>query len=227
MNTLDLCRVLGRNLLNHLDRFQSNCFNALNYCDRQLNYYSTFGHPSRTEDFTVGVIDVSPSSKLTIANSLFKSISSLRNVNKTIQAKRMVDVPFGMRNTISKISGNVFIRNVRWTMNREKMSCFHKAAFFLSKQEQNNIRILRGWAKSKGWLRMQSNSGPEIWKEGKDIAEWRLKIKAMPSHRQGLDFGSHVPRFDARFEKKVYVNPFSGQIGNGKIGRHVPLKGGS
>jgi len=58
--------------------------------------------------------------------------------------------------------------------------------------------------------------------------EWRLRIKSEASTRIGLESGSHVPRFDARvltdLDGKSYINPFSGEVGNSRIGTHLPLE---
>ncbi len=105
---------------------------------------------------------------------------------------------------------------------------FHQSAKGLSETGQNNIRILRGWAKSKGWAKESNPLGkPERWGiyEG-DKFSWKLRIKPEPSSRLGLDPGSNIPRFDARLEtgKQNYINPFSGQVGGAEIGTHLPLE---
>ena len=77
---------------------------------------------------------------------------------------------------------------------------FHQATRNLSETGQNNIRILRGWAKSKGWRQEPNLQGaPEKWgihQNGK--FEWRIVIKPEASARPGLQQGSNIPRFDAR-----------------------------
>ncbi len=111
---------------------------------------------------------------------------------------------------------------------RESVSLnrFHQAASRLSEQGQNNIRILRNWAKSKGWVRMPSNGGPEKWgKFQKGKFEWNLIIKPEASVRPGLKTGSNIPRFDARLGPiDQYINPFTGQIGRSNVGTHIPLE---
>lgn len=77
-----------------------------------------------------------------------------------------------------------------------QLNRFHQASKNLPEEAQQNIRILRRRANSKGW-RMKHNphGGPEIW--GVEIdgkIDWRLKIKPEVSPRAGSDF----PRFDAR-----------------------------
>jgi hypothetical protein len=107
-----------------------------------------------------------------------------------------------------------------------QLNRFHQAAQSLSETGKNNIRILRGWAKNKGWNKLPNPQGrPEIW--GVNTAErfeFRLKIKAESSLRSGLDPGSGIPRFDARLSEGAYINPFTGEIGNSKIGTHIPLE---
>jgi RHS repeat-associated protein len=111
---------------------------------------------------------------------------------------------------------------------------FHFNVLNLSKTAQNTIRILRGWAKSKGWKKLPNPQGaPEKWgvyNEG--LFEWRLKIKPKPSFRPNLQDGSNLlhdrsslPRFDARLksENRMNVNPFTGEIGGKEIGTHIPL----
>ena len=53
-------------------------------------------------------------------------------------------------------------------------------------------------------------------------------MKPEQSLRSGLDVGSKIPRFDARLsvDKKglTYINPFTGEIGGGEVGRHIPLE---
>jgi hypothetical protein len=107
---------------------------------------------------------------------------------------------------------------------------FNQAASELSEVGQNNIRVLRNWAKSKGWEKFPNPGGqPEKW--GQYIEgefEWRLRIKPEGSFRSGLDSGSNIPRFDARLstgkpKEYLYINPFSGETGTREIGSHLPL----
>ncbi|NGX47520.1 MAG: tRNA nuclease WapA [Chlamydiae bacterium] len=108
-----------------------------------------------------------------------------------------------------------------------ELNKFHSVARNLSEVGQNNIRILRGWAKSKAWEKLpNSMGGPETW--GKFNAstnkfEWYLKIKPEPSFRQGLQVGSNAPRASVRLKAGKYINPFTGEIGNRSIGGHIPL----
>ncbi len=105
---------------------------------------------------------------------------------------------------------------------------FHLNASQLSPTAQNNIRILRGWAKSKGWEKLPNPQGaPEKWGVYQDgVFEWHLSIKSECSLRPGLKDGSHVPRFDARLDTtgEQYINPFSGNTGGRQIGRHISLE---
>ncbi len=111
-----------------------------------------------------------------------------------------------------------------------ELSRFDRAAYNLSEIGQNNIRILRGWAKSKGWEKhLNSHGGPEKWGIYQNSEfQWRLTIKPEASTRPGLHSGSNVPRFDARILSdrmgQSYINPFTGEIGNWQIGTHLPLE---
>ena len=66
---------------------------------------------------------------------------------------------------------------------------FNQAALNATEQAQNNIRVLRNWAKSKGWRKTNNiDGGPEVW--GKYVEgkfEWNLKIKPEGSLREGLE----------------------------------------
>ncbi|MBF8262370.1 MAG: hypothetical protein HW387_35 [Parachlamydiales bacterium] len=107
---------------------------------------------------------------------------------------------------------------------------FHQAAKGLSETGQNNIRILRGWAKSKGWEKLPNPQGaPERWgvyQDGK--FEWRLRMKPEGSFRDGLDSRSNISRFDARLwnnpSGKSYINPFTNEVGDANVGKHMPLE---
>ncbi|WP_195155566.1 RHS repeat-associated core domain-containing protein, partial [Candidatus Protochlamydia phocaeensis] len=108
----------------------------------------------------------------------------------------------------------------------KQLNHFHQAARNLTAEGKNNIRILRNWAKSKGWKRFPNDGRPEKWGIYiDDKFEWRLLIKPEASSRAGLELGSQIPRFDARLEKggNYYINPFTGQIGGEEIGTHIPL----
>ncbi|RMH44328.1 MAG: hypothetical protein D6694_05955, partial [Gammaproteobacteria bacterium] len=107
-----------------------------------------------------------------------------------------------------------------------KGTSFQKAVRQLSEIGQQNVRTLRRWAKSKGWVR-KPGDGPEIWgvRDADGNFSWRLKIKPEASNRHGLQPGSNQPRFDARLDTNgTYVNPFTGQIGTKAIGTHQPLE---
>ena len=108
-----------------------------------------------------------------------------------------------------------------------QLNRFHQAARNLSETGQNNIRILRGWANSKGWEKLPNPCGaPEIWGTFRGQGfQWSLRIKPEPSCRSNLKSGSNIPRFDSRLEKggKHYINPFTGDIGGEEIGKHIPL----
>lgn len=85
---------------------------------------------------------------------------------------------------------------------------------------------MRGWAKSKGWVKVPNSGGPEKWgiyRQGE--FEWNLAIKPEPSLRPNLHLDSNLPRFDARLDVtgSRYINPFTGEIGGKTIGRHLPL----
>jgi hypothetical protein len=123
-----------------------------------------------------------------------------------------------------KIAGKVVHQELLTTTSLNR---FNQATCNLTFEGKNNIRILRGWAKSKGWEKASNTSkgGPEVW--GKNINgrfEWNLKIKPEASFRPGLENGSNIPRFDARISKGRYINPFSGEIGETNIGTHLPLE---
>jgi RHS repeat-associated protein len=107
-----------------------------------------------------------------------------------------------------------------YTLNR-----FERAAYNLSETGQNNIRILRNWAKSKGWEKFPGSGKPEKWgikENGKQ--KWYLKIKPIESFTEGLESGSHIPRFDARTNQGTYINPFTGEVGKKEVGTHLLLE---
>ncbi|MDR3490888.1 MAG: hypothetical protein P4M12_02450, partial [Gammaproteobacteria bacterium] len=111
--------------------------------------------------------------------------------------------------------------------NSQTLNRFHEAAKNLSEEAQKNIRILRGWAKSKGWVKEPNPLGkPERWGmfENGNFT-WRLRIKPESSMREGLDVGSNMPRFDARLGSggSKYINPFVGRVGDEDVGTHVNL----
>lgn len=99
------------------------------------------------------------------------------------------------------------------------------AARGLSSVGNQNVRVLRNWANSKGWVR-QAGDGPEVWgvRNTDGSFSWRLKLKPEASTRPGLEAGSKVPRFDARLGPGEYVNPFTGEVGGRAAGTHIPLE---
>jgi RHS repeat-associated protein len=109
----------------------------------------------------------------------------------------------------------------------ESLNRFDRAAYSLSPAGQANIRALRGWAKSNGWVQLPNQRGaPETWGIYRNGSfEWRVKIKPEPTLRPGIQEGSHLPRFDARVELggEGYINPFTGEIGSRGVGTHIPL----
>ncbi len=108
-----------------------------------------------------------------------------------------------------------------------KLNSFDQNMLNSSEAMQNNARILRGWAKSKGFEKLPNPNGkPEVWGEYVNAKfEWRLKIKSEGSFRPNLQAGSNVPRFDARLlsEDGYYINPFTGQVGGKSTGKHIFL----
>lgn len=128
---------------------------------------------------------------------------------------------------VAKASQSVVSSSLTTTstaINKAKLNRFNKAAYGLSSEAKNNVRILRGWAKSKGWTCYSNKGGPEKWGSIQNgNFQWNLLIKPEGSFRQGLEAGSRIPRFDARLEPGRYINPFSGQTGKKEIGTHIPL----
>jgi len=109
-----------------------------------------------------------------------------------------------------------------------KLNRFHAAARNLSEVGQNNIRILRGWAKSKGWERAPNlNGGPESWGKFNSSSggfNWNLKIKPEISLRPGLQPGSAIPRASVRIGESAFINPFTGERVSKAVGGHIPLE---
>ncbi len=114
--------------------------------------------------------------------------------------------------------------------NTKQLNTFHKAAKNLSKTGQRNIRTLRGWAKSKGWVKQPNPLGkPEKWgTHVNGTFHWNLAIKPEASFRGGLQAGSNIPRFDARLwlggNNYIYLNPFTGEMGSYATCSHIPLE---
>ncbi len=128
--------------------------------------------------------------------------------------------------------GKFAIRGISTTLPKLPVTLnrFHFNASLLSPTAQNNIRILRGWAKSKGWEKLPNPTGkPEQWGiYQNEKFDWRIKIKSEPSVNSNLQSDSYRPRFDARLKGdgssgNDYINPFTSEIGNKSIGRHLPL----
>lgn len=70
-----------------------------------------------------------------------------------------------------------------------------------------------------------SEGRPETWGIYRNNEfQRRLVIKPEASVREGLDSGSAIPRFDARLENGIYVNPFTGEVGNYRQVSHIPLE---
>ncbi len=107
-----------------------------------------------------------------------------------------------------------------------KLNRFHEAARNLSEAGQQNIRTLRGWAKSKGYERLPNPTGaPEKWGTYTNGEfKWNLILKPERSMREGLASGSNIPRFDAKIADGKYTNPFNGQIGGKDVGTHLPFE---
>ena len=127
-------------------------------------------------------------------------------------------------NTVSSISRSTTVNTI--SVEGIELNRFHQSALNLTETGQNNIRVLRGWAKSKGWTKKPNSGGPEVWGVTKDNEfEWRLKIKPEGSLRPNLEAESNVPRFSARLDLTGtrYINAFTGEIGNKSIGGHIPL----
>ena len=139
----------------------------------------------------------------------------------------------GWANDVQALHSPQLLKNVSslWNKVPEKefeLNRFHQAARNLSEEGQRNIRILRNWAKSRGWRKMANPDGrPEKWGEvinGK--FKPRLIIKPEPSIRPEMHPISRMSRFEARLDSGAYswINPFTGQIGDVKVGGHVWLE---
>ena len=144
----------------------------------------------------------------------------------------------GWANDVQALHSPQLLKNVSslWNKVPEKefeLNRFHQAARNLSEEGQRNIRILRNWAKSKGWVKAQNpHGGPEVWgnynKKTKAF-EWNLKIKPESSERSASSF----PRFDSRLDqilisgqiRNLYINPFIPEVGiDRSIGTHIHLE---
>jgi len=150
-------------------------------------------------------------------NDLITAVSTINASGFSWQSSRQT-----LSSTASRF-GNISSKASPSELNR-----FHSAARNLSEVGQNNIRILRGWAKSKGWEKLPNpNGGPELWGTFQNGRfKWNLKIKPEPSLRSDLNSGSKMPRFDAKLRDggKDYINPFTGLTGDENIGTHLPLE---
>jgi len=158
-------------------------------------------------------------------SSLLSSISIFKPRGKAPRYKLAPKKP--VINKVSRVAKNTGVIE----QNAVNLNRFDLAASQLSGTGKNNIRVLRGWAKSKGWIREPRNllGKPERWgsinpNDGEFI--WNLRIKPEASLRNGLDAGSRVPRFDARLGSggNRYINPFTGKIGKESVGKHIPLQ---
>lgn len=88
-----------------------------------------------------------------------------------------------------------------------------------------NARALRRWAERQGFERKQGG-GPEQWGvyDERGRFEWRVKLKLEPGTRRGLKEGSQTYRASVRLDSEgQYVNPFTGEKGEKKVGAHIPL----
>ncbi len=104
---------------------------------------------------------------------------------------------------------------------------FNKYAMGLSDVGKNNIRALRKWAKSKGYTKLPNPLGkPETWRSQNIAGEKvsNLVIKPSGSFRSNIQTGSGVPRFDAKLDNGIFINPFTGQTGGRSVGTHIPLE---
>jgi len=96
----------------------------------------------------------------------------------------------------------------------------------LSQEGKNNIRALRGWAKSKGWEKLPNPRGrPEQWvsktADGQQFNN--LVIKPSGSFQGDLVLGSGIPRFSCRIGKGNHFNPFTAEKLTASAGQHIPL----
>jgi len=150
-------------------------------------------------------------------NDLITAVSTINASGFSWQSSRQT-----LPSTASRV-GNISSKASPSELNR-----FHSAARNLSEVGQNNIRILRGWAKSKGWKKLPNpNGGPESWgiydRSDKSF-QWLLKLKPEVSLRQGLDGGSMIPRASVRLNGNEYINPFTGERVGKIVGGHIPLE---
>jgi len=107
-----------------------------------------------------------------------------------------------------------------------KLNRFNQTAQNLPKTSQQNIRTLRGWAKSRGYEKLPNpEGGPEKWGIfNKGEFRTHLIIKPEASLRPGLDPRSGIPRFDAKIADGIFINPFSGRTGTYKQYSHIALE---
>ncbi len=88
-------------------------------------------------------------------------------------------------NSLTNVAARTLLLEKSAIVRKEfELNRFHQAARNLSEEGQNNIRILRGWAKSKGWVKAPNSGGPEKWGVVKNGEfEWNLLIKPESSMR--------------------------------------------
>ncbi len=155
-----------------------------------------------------------------LATGVYGAYKGIRFLNKVFK------MPATMMEVGTSLTKSMNGLNTLGAVEELHLNQFHQAASNLSKIGKDNIRILRGWAKSKGWQKVtNSQGGPEIWGETiKGAFEWKLKIKPISSFREGLQSGSNLPRFDARLSRGNYINPFTSNMGARDIGTHIPLE---
>ena len=71
---------------------------------------------------------------------------------------------YGLYRGLSGLGSHQLLSSPRVTAPAANLNRFHAAARNLSEVGQTNIRILRGWAKSKGWEKFPNpQGGPEKW----------------------------------------------------------------
>ena len=109
-----------------------------------------------------------------------------------------------------------------------ELNRFDANARNLSSVGKNNIRTVRNWAESRGWVKYTAPGKVEEWGTYNKYEakwDWRLKIKPEPSFRDGeLEVGSNIPRISARLGEGQYINPFTNEFGTRKEMSHIPLE---
>lgn len=203
-----------------------------------LGAFKVLGMGSRvcTAASTIGKIETALNAeRVTQFANLERAYGITQVFKNTLNAERSVVEGLSGYNTFRKAeeffvaakAESGLVSELAIASNDFSLNRFNQAAQNLSEVGQNNIRVLRSWAESKGWEKAADLTGPETWGQtinGKFV--WNLKIKAEGSFRPNLEAGSNIPRFDARHDQKGqrYVNPFTGEIGDKNIGKHLPLE---